>query len=61
MGCAHRTYIAIAQMVDFYLDDARAVERAHIVELVARDDAEATELLYGYIREGQSKCLPINS
>lgn len=42
-------------MVDFYLDDARAAERAEIVKLVQRDDAEAIELLHGYIREGQSR------
>ncbi|KAK7695141.1 hypothetical protein QCA50_002331 [Cerrena zonata] len=44
---------SISQMVDFYLDDARAAERAEIVKLVQRDDAEAIELLHGYIREGQ--------
>lgn len=42
-------------MVDFYLDDARAEERAAIVDLVHRDDKEAIDLLQGYIREGQSK------
>ncbi|KAI0079537.1 heme peroxidase [Panus rudis PR-1116 ss-1] len=44
---------SIAQVVDFYLDDARAAERAEISKLVHRNDAEATELLHGYIREGQ--------
>lgn len=46
---------AIVQVVDFYLDDSRAEERAQIVKLVHRDDDEALSLLQGYIREAQSK------
>ncbi|CAL1694713.1 unnamed protein product [Somion occarium] len=44
---------SIAQVVDFYLDDERAAERAEIVKLVKRNNPEATELIHGYIREGQ--------
>ncbi|KAF7326065.1 Heme peroxidase [Mycena kentingensis (nom. inval.)] len=42
---------AAVNVIDFYLDDARASERANIAELVRRDDAESRDLLYGYIRE----------
>jgi linoleate 10R-lipoxygenase len=46
---------ASAQIVDFYLDDARAKERADIVRLVAKpeNDEEANERLIGYIKEAQ--------
>lgn len=40
--------------VDFYLDDARAQERAEIIRLVKKDDAQSTELLQGYVREALS-------
>ena len=41
-------------MVDFYLDDARAAERAKIIELSNKDDAASLELIRGYVREAQS-------
>ena len=46
---------AIAQVVDFYLDDARAHERAEIQKLIRKTDKESAELLRGYIREAQRK------
>lgn len=42
---------AAAQVVDFYLDESREKERADIVALCNRDDADAKELLKGYVRE----------
>ena len=52
----------VAQVVDFYLNDARAAERADIVQLAARPagDAQAEELLLGYIREA-SRTSPARS
>ena len=46
--------VAVAQVVDFYLDDARSAERQKIIELAKRDDAASLELLKGYVREAQS-------
>lgn len=48
-------HLAIVQVVDFYLDDARSKERAELIDLVRRDDAQSIELLHGYIREAQSE------
>ena len=48
---------AAAQVVDFYLDGARANERAEIQKLVQKTDAESAELLRGYVREAQSTFL----
>ncbi|EJC98652.1 heme peroxidase [Fomitiporia mediterranea MF3/22] len=42
---------ATAQVIDFYLSDERAKERAQIIELCKRNDGEAEELLKGYVRE----------
>lgn len=44
---------ALAQIVDFYLDDARAKERAAIVALCQKPagDSASTNLLKGYVRE----------
>ncbi|KAL5536114.1 hypothetical protein ACEPAF_4219 [Sanghuangporus sanghuang] len=44
---------AVAQVVDFYFNDARARERAQIIELSKRPDGDkkADELLRGYVRE----------
>ncbi|KAG6915284.1 hypothetical protein DXG01_012306 [Tephrocybe rancida] len=39
-------------VIDFYLDDARATERKHIIELVNTTGPENEDLLRGYIREG---------
>ena len=49
----------IAQVIDFYLDDARAAERAEIVKLANRpsNDAEAKKLLLGYVLEAQREFL----
>ncbi|KAL4246543.1 hypothetical protein ABKN59_008748, partial [Abortiporus biennis] len=41
------------QVIDFYLDDERAVERAEIIRLCGLKDATSQELLMGYAREGQ--------
>ncbi|KAF7300907.1 Heme peroxidase [Mycena kentingensis (nom. inval.)] len=43
---------AAVNVIDFYLDDARAAERADIISLVQRQDIAAQERLYGYVREG---------
>ncbi|THH11068.1 hypothetical protein EW145_g888 [Phellinidium pouzarii] len=43
---------AVAQVVDFYLDDNRAKERAELIAVCARDDPHSAELLRGYVREG---------
>ena len=42
---------ASVQIIDFYLDDARAQEREHIVQLVQAKDTESAALLRGYICE----------
>ncbi|KAI0081382.1 heme peroxidase [Panus rudis PR-1116 ss-1] len=44
---------AVAQVVDFYLDDERAPERAEIIALIDKTDADSAELLRGYVREAQ--------
>ncbi|KAF4571708.1 hypothetical protein EYR40_008225 [Pleurotus pulmonarius] len=55
VGLGIASSVTIAQgavhTVDFYLDDARAKERAEIIRLVKKDDAQSTELLQGYVRE----------
>ncbi|THH01371.1 hypothetical protein EW026_g1293 [Hermanssonia centrifuga] len=43
----------VAQVVDFYLDDARSQEFAAIKALAARDDAASMELLCGYVYEAR--------
>ncbi|GJE97837.1 heme peroxidase [Phanerochaete sordida] len=45
----------VAQIVDFYMDDARSKERAEIVRLAQADskDPQQQALLLGYIREAQ--------
>lgn len=47
--------LAVAHIVDFYLDDDRAKERAEIIKLSQRDDPESLKLLMGYVREAQSQ------
>ncbi|KAJ6487073.1 heme peroxidase [Mycena vitilis] len=42
---------AAVHVVDFYLDDTHAQERAQIVKLVQNDDSKSTDLLRGYVRE----------
>ncbi|KAJ7160328.1 heme peroxidase [Mycena filopes] len=42
---------AAVYVVDFYMDDSHAKERAQILDLVQRDDAKSTETLRGYVRE----------
>ncbi|KAF7358979.1 Heme peroxidase [Mycena sanguinolenta] len=42
---------AAVHVIDFYLDDARAQERAQIMNLVQGDDTKSTDLLRGYVRE----------
>ncbi|KAI0354701.1 heme peroxidase [Trametes cingulata] len=42
-----------AQVVDFYLDDQRAKERAEVVKLAGASDNNSLNLLRGYIREAQ--------
>ncbi|TCD62866.1 hypothetical protein EIP91_006272 [Steccherinum ochraceum] len=44
---------AVAQVVDFYLDDERAKERADIISLSKKSDPASMERLRGYVREGQ--------
>jgi hypothetical protein len=38
-------------VVDFYLDEERAQERKHIIQLAHQTDKASTELLRGYVRE----------
>ena len=47
----------IAHVIDFYLDEQRAAERAEIQKLILRKDPEAKELLRGYVREAQREYL----
>ncbi|GJJ13725.1 hypothetical protein Clacol_007981 [Clathrus columnatus] len=44
---------AVTQVIDFYLDDTRASERAEIIRLAQRDDPASFALLEGYVREAQ--------
>lgn len=45
---------SVSQVVDFYLSDDRAQERAALIQVCKRSDTdkEAQELLRGYVREG---------
>ncbi|EGN99534.1 hypothetical protein SERLA73DRAFT_106133 [Serpula lacrymans var. lacrymans S7.3] len=46
------SYVAAAiNVVDFYLDEERAKERAQIIALVQKTDATSDNLLQGYVRE----------
>ncbi|KAJ7160327.1 heme peroxidase [Mycena filopes] len=42
---------AAVHVVDFYLDDSHAKERAQILSLVQSDDSNSTETLRAYVRE----------
>ncbi|KAF8579879.1 heme peroxidase [Ramaria rubella] len=42
---------AAVHVVDFYFDDKREKQRAHIIELVQKKDGSGDELLRGYVRE----------
>ncbi|KAF8957351.1 heme peroxidase [Flammula alnicola] len=42
---------AAVHVIDFYLDDAQAKERAHIIKLVNSNDQQSAELLRGYVCE----------
>jgi len=42
---------ASVHVIDFYLDDARAKEREHIVQLSNGEGSESAELLRGYVCE----------
>ena len=44
--------LAIAQIIDFYLDESRKDDLKMIVELCGRNDSESEALLVGYYREG---------
>lgn len=46
--------LAAVNVIDFYLDDERAPERAKIINLVKAGDNKSTELLRGYVREAMS-------
>lgn len=46
---------AAAQVIDFYLDDAREKERQHISQLVNSRDAQSADLLRGYVNEAMRK------
>lgn len=45
---------AVAQVVDFYLDPARAADLVEIKKLIPKTDPTSAELLRGYVREAQS-------
>ncbi|KAI0673867.1 heme peroxidase [Trametes maxima] len=57
VGFAVTTSVSLAktaaQVFDFYLDDARAKERAEVVKLASASDAASLDLLRGYVREAQ--------
>jgi len=42
---------ATINVIDFYLDDARKKERAHIAQLIEKPDSESEALLFGYVCE----------
>lgn len=46
---------AAVHVVDFYLDDEREKERAHILELITKRTSSSDELLQGYVREATRK------
>ncbi|KAI0071441.1 heme peroxidase [Panus rudis PR-1116 ss-1] len=46
-------FAQVAHVVDFYLDDERARERAEIISLVDKTDETSKELLRGYAREAE--------
>lgn len=50
----------VAQIVDFYMDDARAAERKEVVRLanVERWTVEEREVFLGYAREAQREFFP---
>jgi hypothetical protein len=48
-------YTAAVHVIDFYLDDARAKERAQMIQLIKKTDHASVELLHGYVREGMRK------
>ncbi|OSD00891.1 heme peroxidase [Trametes coccinea BRFM310] len=43
----------VSEIVDFYLDDKRAKERAEVTKLAGASDANSLDLLRGYVREAQ--------
>ena len=49
--------LAAVNVIDFYLDDSHAKERAQIRTLAQSDNAQSTELLRGYVREAMRKFL----
>lgn len=50
--------LAVTQVVDFYLNDARAAERADIISLCKKSDPASMERLRGYVREGMRAFFP---
>jgi hypothetical protein len=46
-------------VVDFYLDDQREKERAHILQLIGKRDSASEELLQGYVREAMRESTSI--
>ena len=49
---------AAVNVVDFYLDDSHAAERAQIIKLVNMNDQRSADLLRGYVCEAMSM-LPV--
>ena len=49
----------MTQVVDLYLNDDRAAERADIISLSKKNDAASMERLRGYVREGMRMFLPL--
>ncbi|CDO73377.1 hypothetical protein BN946_scf185013.g11 [Trametes cinnabarina] len=43
----------VAEVVDFYLTNERAKERAEVVKLATASDADSLDVLRGYVREAQ--------
>ena len=49
--------VGVAQVVDFYLAEERAKERAEVVRLAGLEDDASRALLRGYVREAQRASL----
>ena len=49
---------AAVNVIDFYLDDARAMERKHIAELAHTTDSASDALLRGYVCEAMRTSNP---
>jgi linoleate 10R-lipoxygenase len=49
--CSSGDELAASQVVNFYLDDDRKVERTAIIDICQEHNATGDDLLAGYVRE----------